>query len=265
MNETEFRALSAARALHALSPEEEQNFSAVLAAHPSWTSIVDTDRETAAALGELSEEVEPPASSRASIFAAIASLPQDPPAAPLADLSGRSVSMAQPETEAPAEIEAEEMTPPRRKRRAVLFALAASVAVLLAMTMTPWARGPVTPQDAVAIALAEVAAAPDLSTVSAAFDGEGTATLHWSEAEQKTVFLAEGLPELSADHDFELWIVRGDEPISLGVVKADPAHDTAAIVDGFQPGDVVAVTIEDRGGSPDGLPTTDPILAVASA
>lgn len=275
MNETEFRELSAARALHALSPEEEQQFSAAWATHPEWTHIVDADRETAAALGELTEEVEPPAPLRASILDAIMSAPQDlpagetkAPAVPVApDVAGVPGAPAAESAHAGGSEDADvaAVQGSNKKRRAGWFALAASAAVLLALTLTPAIRASLTPVDPVAVALEQVAAAPDLSTVSAAFDGQGRATLHWSEAEQSTVFLAEGLPELSADHDFELWIVRDGEPISRGVVKADHARDTAAIVEGFEPGDVVAVTIEDRGGSPDGLPTTDPILAVDSA
>ena len=76
MNEQQFRELSAARALHALSADEEQSFSNVLAQHPEWHRIVREDQDTAAALAEASDEIEPPASARASILDLISHSPQ---------------------------------------------------------------------------------------------------------------------------------------------------------------------------------------------
>ena len=76
MNEQEFRELSAARALHALSADEEQGFSSALAQHPEWHRIVREDQDTAAALAEASDEIEPPASARASILDLVSRSPQ---------------------------------------------------------------------------------------------------------------------------------------------------------------------------------------------
>ncbi|MFF8818634.1 anti-sigma factor domain-containing protein [Leucobacter sp. NPDC015123] len=275
MNEQEFRVLSAGRALHALSPDEEQAFAAALAANPGWSEIVDADREVAAALGEAAADagagtVEPSQASRNAILAAIAGLPQDPAsgenhgdrrASEHDDRDGRTAE-ALPEPERRVR---DEFAPRPTRRWAGWFALAASIAVLATLSLTPFARDLFLPNDPVALALEQIADAPDAAVATATFGESGEASVHWSDSAQTAVFVAEGLPSLDDQRDFELWIVRGETPISLGVVHADGDSDTAMIATGFRPGDAVAVTVEARGGSPTGAPTSDPILVVASA
>lgn len=271
MNEQEFRELSAAHALRTLLPDEEEAFSAALTAHPEWRSITDTDLETAAELGSSVDAVEPPPAARASILDAIADMPQSLTASPAnsgATVSQPSGNVPPPSGKVlptPDHIAEETTTDVRRRSRAGWFALAASVAVLLALSFTPGVRDLLAPQDPVTMALEQVEEAPDASTAATNFDEAGEATLHWSASEKQAVFIAEGLPTLDTAHDYELWIVRGEQPISLGVVEVGADGETAIIADGFEVGDALAVTVEDLGGSPNGAPTTDPILVVASA
>lgn len=255
MNEQEFRELSAAHALDALSPDEELAFAEALEAHPEWRTIHDADREAAADLGGSVPEVVPPASVRASILDAIAELPQAGPGSSTA--SGSAVDPEPAPTPPPP-------APRRARGRAGWFALAASIAVLLSIGLSPWVRESLFPQDPVATALERVEAAPDARSATGTTDAAARGTLHWSDAEQRAVFVLEDLPKAASGHDYELWIVRGDRPISLGVVRPDGSR-TAVIAKDFRPGDTVAVTVEDRGGSPSGAPTTAPILAISSA
>lgn len=279
MNKQEFSELSAVRALHALSPNEEQAFSQALAAHPEWQGIVDADRATAAELGAASAEEPPPAAVRASILSAIAETPQFeetplyasaplPPSEPRASQPAASHPAAQPVPELddphPSE-EFDEGSRASRSRRSVGWMLvAATVAILLAVSISFPLSGMLAPRDPVAMALEQVAAAPDaeLSTVKIA--GTGEATLHWSNTVGQAVLVADGLPQIDQDRDFELWIVRGDQPVSLGIVRPNDERNATVLANGFRPGDAVAVTVEDRGGSPTRLPTTDPILVVAT-
>ena len=65
-----------------------------------------------------------------------------------------------------------------------------------------------------------------------------------------------------ASQDYELWIIVGDAaPVSLGVLRGDsitlPIPEAAAI------GHVLAVTLEQRGGSPTGAPL-GPIVAAGA-
>lgn len=59
--------------------------------------------------------------------------------------------------------------------------------------------------------------------------------------------------------DFQLWIIRDGTPRPIGLLTAPETSLVAAL----QPGDVLAVSLEPRGGSPSGLPT-GPVLATAA-
>ena len=264
MNEQQFRELSAARAVHALSPDEERAFSAALAAHPEWTVIADEDAETAAEI--VADEVAPPPAIRAALLDAIERVPQDGASTGAPAVAPVEVP-AQERRDATGSVETSASRPSRLSRgRAAWFALAACGALLLALVIAFPVRSALAPNDPVSVALERVESASDAQVFTAEFDGSGRASVHWSASEDRAVFVAEGLPELSGERDFELWIVRGDTPISLGVIAADGGgEEVAALAPGFRDGDIVAVTIEQRGGSPTGAPTTDPILAVASA
>lgn len=278
MNEQLFRELSAARALHALSPEEEQAFSTALAAHPEWLPVADEDRETVARLSASIAEVAPPAGARATMLDLIARTPQfeapeRPSARGAADLASVvDEPVRTPEPTLPPELlgadddhEDAEESFTRSRRRAGWFGLAASVAVLLAIALALPVTGMLAPKDPVSIALQQVESSNDARTETVALADGGQATLHWSNSSQQAVFVAEGMRAAPADRDYELWIVRGDEPISLGVMRANNAGGAAVLAQGFEPGDALAVTVEDRGGSRSGLPTTDPIAVIASA
>ncbi|WP_336660154.1 anti-sigma factor [Leucobacter sp. USHLN153] len=291
MNEQQFRELSAARALHALVPDEEQAFSRALAAHPEWQSIVDVDRDTAAALGATAPEIAPPAAARGAILAMISSTTQfEAPlrpeataqqAQPAPQLEASPQLEQQKQAEQPAQPERARNLPPelagadddvddaeqtfsRPRRRAAWFALAASVAVLLVIALALPIGGMRAPRDPVSLALQQVGSANDARTVSAEMPGGGEATLHWADSVDEAVFVAEDMPAAPEAHDFELWIVRGEQPISLGVVRANNDGGAAVVAEGFEPGDALAVTVEEAGGSPTGLPTTDPVVVVAS-
>lgn len=70
------------------------------------------------------------------------------------------------------------------------------------------------------------------------------------------------------DRDFELWYINGEEPaVSMGVIPVNqrleiPLDATARA--GIGPGTVLAVTLEQTGGSPTGV-AQGPIVAVGSA
>ena len=277
MNEQQFRELSAARALHALSPEEEQAFSEALAAHPEWLPIIDEDRETVAALASSIGEVAPPRDARAAILDLIARSPQfeagqtgeprdasgDPaPAAPVADANPARANDLVPELI--EEPEDPELAFTRSRRKKAWFGLAASVAVLLAIALALPMRGGMAPQDPVSVALQQVELAPDARSETVSV-GSAEATLHWSDSTKQAVFMTDGMEAAPENHDYEVWLVRDDQPISLGVMHADANGGAAVLAEGFTPGDALAVTVEDRGGSPTGAPTTDPIVVVASA
>ena len=76
MNDKRLDELLAGRALHALSPEEERELEAALAADPELRERAECDDEVASALAEATPEIPPPAFIRDQLLARIA----DPPA-----------------------------------------------------------------------------------------------------------------------------------------------------------------------------------------
>lgn len=86
----------------------------------------------------------------------------------------------------------------------------------------------------------------------ALYDGSGNVRL--------TALSGEAVP----DKDFELWAIQGgNNPVSMGVIPAAERHSVTISPDvlaGWGEGSVLAITVEDKGGSPDGNPH-GPIVA----
>ena len=296
MNEKDFAELSAGHALHALSPEDERAYRAALETHPEWADLVAADAQAGALLAEGFGEEEPPSEVRSALLARIAGMPQvaasfaggpaaskpardvpvvDEPAAaaeaPAADASAADVPPV-PEVPAPVAAEAEPVAPTAPPTEVVqtiqrknwtrgLFALVASAALLVGIG---WGVGAIVEQVRTPVevqALEQIESAPDAQSVVGQFADGGEATVHWSPSVGKVVLTTAATPEIADDRSFELWYVRGDEPIAAGTFE--PGEDITALLDGdMEPGDIIAVTVEEQGGSPDGTPTTDPIIAI---
>jgi anti-sigma-K factor RskA len=73
-----------------------------------------------------------------------------------------------------------------------------------------------------------------------------------------TVRLAALSGDAVPDKDFELWAIKGsDAPVSMGVIPVNArsnVHVSPNVQSGFGAGTVLAVTLEQKGGSPDGHP-----------
>jgi anti-sigma-K factor RskA len=89
---------------------------------------------------------------------------------------------------------------------------------------------------------------------------EGNARVFWSTQEQVAMLATEGLPTLSQDQTYQLWLITGDTPISAGTFIVD---DTGRAILFFDPAqnmseyDAVGISTEPAGGSE--APTTTPI------
>lgn len=259
MNEEEFAELSAGHALGALSPEEERAYAAALAAHPEWVEQVALDVDTVAALAEGVDEVEPPAELRSRLLAQIAADARVPDG----DAAHEGPVIAE-EGAASASDASPTSAVRRRSRTRGMFALAASMALLVGLGWGAVALSQQWGAPSAVTALEQIEASADAGSATVEFEG-GVATAHWSASVGKVVLVADGLPTLPADKTFELWYVRGDEPIPAGTFAAEGGADTVLLDGAMEPGDTIAVTVEEAGGSPDGTPTTDPILAIPTS
>lgn len=279
MNVQEFAELAAGHALHALSPDDERRFQAALAEHPDWAGIVDADVATAAHLGDAVDAVAPPLALRGQLLSRIAGGPgglaeplpadgglveplpaDDGLVEPLPDDDApRRAAEPPPSTEAV-------QTVARRNWTRGLLALAASFVLLIALGTTAVVIGDRLREPASISALNQIEDAADSQAATAEVAGGGTATAHWSESLGKVVLVTEGVAKPDSGKTYELWFVRGDTPVAAGVFSPDrDGQATALLEEQMQPGDVIAVTVEDRGGSKTGQPTTDPIVTIPTA
>jgi anti-sigma-K factor RskA len=252
MNDREFDDLSAGDALHALSPDDQRALEAALVTDPRRRERLDADAAAAAGLAETVSEVVPPPALRAALLARIGTTPQDAVPAP-----------APAAAPAPA-------GPPAKPARArwgtrSWFALAASLLLVLGIGGAVAVVSQQVNPPASVVALERIESAPDAQSAEASVAGGGEATLHWSGSLGEAVLVSDGLPTLADDKAFELWYVRDGAPISAGVFSTDDGDATAVLSGAMHAGDVVAVTVEDAGGAPEGLPTTEPIVAIATA
>lgn len=279
MNEQEFAELSAGYALGALSPEDEIAYREALDAHPEWISLADDDARAASFLGEGVEEVTPSADIRASLMARIGAPGAVAPASvrdaetaadPDAADAGDELSDDDPRAEATAHPVGSPVTEQiqmvqRRNWTRSLFALTASIALLVGIgwgvgTLTEGMRAP-----SAESVLAQIERSGDAHSNTAQLADGGEATVHWSPSVEGVVLVADGLPEIADDQSYEAWFVRGSAPVPAGAFESSDGSAALLLEGEMQPDDVIALTIEQSGGSPSGLPTTDPIVAIPTS
>lgn len=268
MNEEEFAELAAGHALRALTDADEQRYAQALAAHPEWEDVAAVDAQTVALLAESVSSVKPPSGIRDALLSQIADLTPPPGdlTPPPVDDSAPAGMTAQNTTaqDAPAESTPDEPAAPRRWGR-MIFALAASVALILGISVGVAVLTAQLRQPASVMALEQIESSEDAQTASVDLDSGGTATAHWSQSVGEAVLVTEGLAELGDDGTYQLWLVRGEDALSAGLFETD-AGETTSLLDGsVQEGDVIAVTVEPAGGSPTGQPTSDPIIVIPTA
>lgn len=231
MTESEFTELAAGHALDALSPEDEQAFAAALAAHPEWERHVGASVDAAAFLAETASAVRPPEKMRDVLLARVRETPQE-----------RAAAVA-----------------PRRG----WLVLAASVAVVLVLSLAAVVAGTITSRPVSQTALDQIRQAADVQSTTVALDDGGSVTAYWSVSLAMAALETDGLPQLPSDQTYEMWLVRGDDAIAAGTFTTNADGTATASFDGdLQAGDVMAVTVEAAGGSGSGRPTTDPLIAI---
>ncbi len=263
MNERDFADLAAGHALNALSDVDERAYQEALAGNPHWSSHVRDAADAVAAISATVEPVEPPASIRASLLSRIADLPQEQsqPVEGAADVEDFAAA-------GPAPIEPERATASVESGWGLRrwFTLAASIVAVLVLGFGAVTVSQQLSRPTSLVALEQVTSAPDAQSASTTMPGGVVATAHWSASTGQSVLVTEGMPPLDGDQTYELWFVRGETPIAAGIFETDAEGRATAVLQGeFHSGDVIAVTVEPAGGSPDGTPSSAPVVAVATA
>lgn len=262
MNEKEFAELSAAAALHALSEVDERRYRAELAARPELRAQQEADVEAAALLGDAVAPLTPPPGIRSALLAQIAETPQ----ASAADAPAHAPADTPADAHAPADAPAPAaIAPLRRHPMRVLFALAAGIALVVGIGIGVAVLGDQLNRPASVVALERVEAAADAEQATVTLEQGGQATAHWSASLGTAVLVTAGLDAPGEGKTYELWFVRGETPVPAGVFAVDGGEATAVLDGPMHAGDVIAVTVEQEGGSPSGAPTTDPVIVIPTA
>jgi anti-sigma-K factor RskA len=121
--------------------------------------------------------------------------------------------------------------------------------------------------SAVAVAVAAIGfnlmtPAADVSTLTtqlvAALESEGSPVRFLALYDGSGTVRLTALAGEPGEGDFELWAIQGEQaPISMGVIPANQRYEVDVSPDvlaGWGEGSVLAITLEQRGGSPDGNP-----------
>ena len=240
--------LSGSYVLNALTADEAAEFEAHLATSEATRHEVTELRDTAVLLGLAVDPVDPPTSLKAGILGQLDARPQlapatAPSAASPAELKARARWMSRPLT--------------------ALASAAAVIALLIGGGLVSTAITQTTERQAEADRLAAITAASDVQRTAAEFEG-GMATLVWSAQMAESALIVDGLAPLPIDRVFQLWYI-GEGGVRSGGTFTMPADGALSrVLEGqWQPGDVVGLTVEPRGGSE--APTTEPLLVIEMA
>ena len=149
----------------------------------------------------------------------------------------------------------------RSRRTAPVLAAVAAVAAVVALAVGLWATSLSSDLDEARAALereqaaAAVLADPDARTV-ALQEGAGRLVVG---SDGRAVLVLDELDPAPSGKTYEMWIVAGGTPARAGLFPGRDGIDVVALDGVVDGGDVVAVTVEPKGGADQ--PTTDPIVA----
>ncbi|MGK0714972.1 anti-sigma factor [Leucobacter sp. W1153] len=283
MTKQEFSDLAAAFALGGLNAEERATFERMLAMHPEWADAVDADLRTVMALAASVPEEAPRAQVKESLLSRLDALIEagEPPSAlresqvhPVVSAVDHSTPSGGASTALP------QVTPtplpdlpndgedelPRRRRFGTRILATLAVVALIAGVGSGLFSALQPERPAGIVALEQIASAADAQSASTRVASGGEAALTWSAGQGKAVLVTAGLNPAPSGHTYELWFVRGEEKIPAGTFDPNSQGEAAVLVSGeMAEGDVIAVTVEVTGGSPNGLPSDQLVFAIPTS
>jgi anti-sigma-K factor RskA len=249
--------------LNALDPSELDEFEAHLAVCPTSSQEVIEFCETAAELSLLATAPPPPAL-KGSVLAAIGGVRVLPPEPPEVE----EPAPARPEPVAAAPVD--ELALRRQRRRTRLLSLAVAAVTVVALSLGGWVFSLVQQQQsqvAATTAETELYSAPDVRTVPVQLANGSRGSFVSSKRLNRAMFVASNLPDPGADRTYQLWTLNGT-PTRIRSVRPDNLLDGGSSVRQLFRGpiaesDLVAISIEPKGGSPTGQPNSQTIQTVA--
>ncbi|MDY0911629.1 anti-sigma factor [Rathayibacter festucae] len=277
------RELAAGHALGILTPDESARYERFLDENPEARGEADAFSAVAEALAADAPPVAPSPALKADLMALIASTPQlprddaaDAPAEETADdrAAAPTLHAVEPSptaagptaaTASSGRHGAEARARGRWFTRPAVYLSAAAAAAVIVVggVALPPLLTPDTGQSQQLSALEQIRSAPDVQETAGAVATGETATLVWSASLGRSALVVDDLAALPDDKTYELWYIGSSGPVSAGTFDGGDGRTVAPLEGTLAEGAVVAVTVEDAGGSE--APTTDPILAIATA
>jgi anti-sigma-K factor RskA len=159
---------------------------------------------------------------------------------------------------AEAALRAPARAPARRRRgwgpsRLRSWPAAAAAAAAVALLMVGWN---------VALQTGDSSRAPGAEVTSLRVSGAGgiDGRVLYLPDEDRAIVNVSRLPRAGAGMGYQLWVIRGGDPVSAGFLQAAGPAEALAVASGVRGADALAITLEpltNRAG-----PTSDPIVAV---
>ncbi len=255
-------------ALDALPEDEQARFEEHLEACAACQREVAELQDTMAGLAELTEQP-PPSGLKDRVLAEIDEVPQEaaPPAAP----SGqpRALDAAGPTTgldDDPDEPPRDELAARRAARPwwGGLLAPAAAVVAILVVGVSVLVANlneRIDELEAANAQVVEVLSAPDAETITVEAEDGAFARVVVAASLGEAVFVADGMPSLSPEETYELWLIDDEGAVPAGLFDVDEQGRATQLLTGdLQQAAAIGVTVEPAGGSPQ--PTSDPVILV---
>jgi anti-sigma-K factor RskA len=104
-----------------------------------------------------------------------------------------------------------------------------------------------------------VLAAPDADLRAGELAGGGRVTIVVSDTEDAGVVVLANAPAPGPDRAYQLWVVDGVRPVSVGLLPAGSTESTE-LIEGVRGRAAFAVSLEPAGGSP--APSTTPLVGI---
>jgi anti-sigma-K factor RskA len=238
MDHERFEELKDAFVLGALPDEERREFEEYLASHPERQAEIDELGAVAGLLALSPEEHEPPP-----------------------ELRRRIMDVVEDEAGSPR-VEESRSWLARMRVSLGVRELALGAATLLVIGLFTWSmflRGEV--QDL----QGRVKALQDRLQGHQVVELAGTGTEQGARAElvtlegDRAVLVVEDMPPVPEGKAYQIWVIEEDVPKPSGLFKPEQDSVAAVVEHPLNGGDVIAVTVEPKGGSR--KPTSEPVLA----
>jgi anti-sigma-K factor RskA len=251
--------LTGAYVLHALTPEEEQEFELFLETSEQARQEVAELTDTATILAYAADPVQPSVQVKNDLFAQISRTPQVQ-----AETKVQAMQpVVSPEENKPVTLKPAEQKARNRwfnRQTITLSAMAASVAIIAGGVATTGVVGNMQTHQVQESALVSLMQAPDSHKTQTQLTTGGTATVLWSAQDKTAAVMLHEAPALSKDKAYQLWYIGADGTARAAGLLPEGSSTWKMLSGDMKTKDSIGLTVEPNTGSQQ--PTTKPVMVV---